>query len=66
MSVLKVLEIMSESKESWEDAAEEGIKKASQTVSNIKSANIQNQSATVSDGKITSYRVNLKISFEVD
>ncbi len=65
MSVIKVLEIMSDSPKSWEDAAVKGVEKASKTVSNIRSANVQNQSVTVSDNEVKTYRVNLKISFEV-
>lgn len=65
MSVIKVLEIMSDSPKSWEDATVKGIEKASKTVSNIKSANVQNQSVTVADNQVKTYRVNLKISFEV-
>ncbi len=65
MSVIKVLEIMSDSPKSWEDATAKGIEKASKTVNNIKSANVQNQSVTVSDNQVETYRVNLKISFEV-
>ncbi|HPG09214.1 MAG TPA: dodecin family protein [Saprospiraceae bacterium] len=66
MSILKVIEIMANSNKSWEDATAEGVKKASKTVKNIKSAFVQNQSVTVKDGNIAEYRVNLKISFEVD
>jgi len=66
MSVLKVLEIMSNSDKSWEDAAKNGIKKASKSVKNIKSAFVQSQSVVVKGDNITEYRVTLKISFEVD
>lgn len=66
MSVLKVLEIMCNSNESWEDAAKEGIRKASKSVKNIRSAFVQSQSVVVNDAKITEYRVTLKVSFEVD
>jgi flavin-binding protein dodecin len=66
MAVLKVIEIMSDSSKSWEDAAAKGIAKASKTLKGIKSAYIQDQSVTVGNsGKITSYRVSMKISFEV-
>lgn len=65
MAVLKVLEILSDSEKSWEDAAARGIKKASKTVKNIRSAFVQSQSVTVKNGEVSSYRVNLKISFEV-
>ena len=66
MTVLKVLEIMSNSEKSWEDAAAVGIKKAAKSVKNIKSAFVQSQSVVVKGDNITEYRVNLKISFEVD
>jgi len=65
MAVLKVLEILSDSEKSWEDAAARGIKKASKTVKNIRSAFVQSQSVTVKNGEVSTYRVNLKISFEV-
>jgi flavin-binding protein dodecin len=65
MSVLKVIEIMSSSKKSWEDAAEAGIAKASKTLKNVKSAWVQDQSVVVDKGKIKEFRVTLKISFEV-
>ncbi|MCA6073973.1 dodecin family protein [Fulvivirga sedimenti] len=66
MSVLKVLEIMSNSEKSWEDATANGIRKASKSVKNIRSAYVQSQSVVVKNDDISEYRVNLKISFEVD
>lgn len=65
MSVMKVIEVLSNSKESWEDATATGIEKASKSVKNIKSAFVQSQSVTVKDGKVDEYRVNVKITFEV-
>ena len=65
MAVLKVIEIMSDSTKSWDDATAKGIAKAAKTLKGLKSAYVQNQSVTISGGKITSYRVNLKISFEI-
>lgn len=66
MAVLKVLEILSESTTSWEDAVARGIEKASESVRNIRSGYVQDQSVTVTDGKVRTYRVNLKVTFEVD
>jgi flavin-binding protein dodecin len=66
MAVLKVIEVMADSKKSWQDAAENAVEEASKSVKNIKSVWIQDQSAIVEDGKIKSYRVNTKITFEVD
>ena len=66
MAILKVIEIMADSKKSWEEATENAVQKASETVKNIKSAFVQSQSVTVDDGKVDSYRVNLKVTFEVN
>jgi len=65
MAVIKVVEIMSNSPKSWEDATSNAISKASESIKNIKSAFVQSQSVTVSNGKVSDYRVNLKVSFEV-
>jgi len=65
MAVLKVLEILASSKKSWEDATQQAVKKASKTLKNIKSANVSNMSTVVNNGKITEYRVNVKIVFEL-
>ena len=65
MSVLKVVEILSSSSESWEDATKKAVEKASETLKGIRSVYIQEQSATVRDGKILEFRVNIKLTFEV-
>jgi len=65
MAILKVIEVLSSSPTSWEDATAKGVEKASQSVKNIRSAYIQSQSVVVTEGKVTEYRVNLKLSFEV-
>lgn len=65
MAVLKVIEILANSDKSWEDATKNALSEASKSVKNIKSVYINEQSATVKDGKIDNYRVNVKITFEV-
>lgn len=66
MAVMKVIEILSESEESWEDATRKGIAKASKSLKGIRSAWVQSQSVTVDEqGEVSGYRVNLKLSFEV-
>jgi len=66
MAVLKVIEILANSDTGWEDAAKKAVAEASKSVKNIKSVYINEQSATVEDGKIKNYRVNVKITFEVN
>ncbi len=65
MSVLKVIEVLANSSESWEDAAQTAVSQAAKSVNNIRSVYISEQSATVNDGKISEYRVNVRITFEV-
>ena len=64
-SVVKVIEVIAQSKKSWEDAAANAVKEASKSVDNIKSIYIKDMSAKVDNGKIVLYRVDAKISFVV-
>ena len=66
MSVAKVTEIISESSKSFDDAVENGIARASETLKGIKGAWVADQKVTVSDGKIDNYRVVLKVTFVLD
>ncbi|MEO7453140.1 MAG: dodecin family protein [Fimbriimonadales bacterium] len=63
MSVAKVIEITAGSPTSFDDAVEEGIARASKTVSNIQGAWIKEQKVSVADGKIVEYRVTMKVTF---
>jgi flavin-binding protein dodecin len=63
MSVAKVIEISSGSPKSFEDAIVQGIARASETVTDIRSAWIKDQQVKVEKGKITEYRVDLKVTF---
>ncbi len=63
MSVAKVIEISSESKKGFEDAIQQGIARATETVENIRGAWIKGQQVKVENGKITEYRVDMKITF---
>jgi len=65
MAVMKVLEILADSKKSWEDATNNAVKRASKSVDNVKSAYVQSQSVTIKNGKVDAYRVNVKVTFEV-
>lgn len=65
MAVLKVIEILANSDKSWEDAARQAVKHASETVKNIKSVYVKDQSATVKNNEISQFRVTLKVTFEV-
>lgn len=66
MAVLKVIEVLANSDKSWEDATDNAVKQAAKSVKNIRSVYISEQSATVKDGEVDEYRVNVKITFEVN
>ena len=63
MAVAKVTEITSSSTKSFEDAVRMGVARAEKTLENIKSAWIQEQKLKIERGKITEYRVNMKVTF---
>ena len=66
MSIAKIIELSSESTVSFDEAIREGIERASKTIHHIKNAWVKNQSVVVEDGKITKYRVDLKVTFILD
>ena len=66
MSTVKVIEILAESKVSWEDAAQTAVREASKTLRNIKSVYVEHLNTEVENGKITTWRLNCKISFTLE
>lgn len=65
MAIVKVIEVIANSKNSFDDAANNALKEASKSVNNIKSIYIKEMHANVENNKIVSYGVNAKVSFEV-
>ncbi len=65
MAVLKVIEVLSNSDISWEDATKKAVQQASKSVKNIRSVYVKEQSAIVKDDEVTEFRVNIKLTFEV-
>jgi hypothetical protein len=65
MGVHKVIEVLSQSPKSWEDATQKAVAEAAETVDDIKSAYVKEMLAVVENNKVTQYRVNLKVTFEV-
>jgi hypothetical protein len=66
MSVAKITEITSTSKKGFDDAVANGIKRASKTIHGISGAWIADQEVTVKAGKVTEYKVRLKLTFVLD
>lgn len=63
MSVAKTIEISASSKKGFEDAIKSGVAKAAESLANITGAWVMDQDVVVSKGKITEYRVRMKLTF---
>ncbi len=63
MAVAKVTEITSGSKKSFHDAIEKGVARASKTLKNVTGAWVNEESVVVKNGKVTEWRVNMKVTF---
>lgn len=66
MSMLKVVEVLAESETGWEAAAREAVEEAGRTLRNVRSIYIENFQANVVDGRIEKYRINAKITFQLE
>ena len=66
MAVVKVVELVGTSKESWQDAAREAIKEASGSLRHITGVDVVNQTAHVENGDISEYRTTLNVAFVVE
>ena len=65
-SVYKVIEIVGSSGESWEKAASAVIERASNSLRDLRIAEVVEQDLHIEDGKISAYRIRLKISFKFE
>jgi flavin-binding protein dodecin len=63
MPMVKVLEVLADSPDSFDDAVRVAVDKASRTVRDIKSVYVKEMTAQVEGGKVIAFRVNAKISF---
>lgn len=63
MSVARVTEITASSSRGLEDAIQNGIERANETLDNIEGAWVQDIKCTVKDGKVDAWRVNMKVTF---
>jgi len=65
-SIARVTEISATSDKSFQDAIEQGIARATQTLRNVQGAWIKEQEVSVEGGKITAFKVNMMITFVLD
>lgn len=66
MACAKVIELIGSSGKSFDDALQEAVKRASKTVRNISGVKVISQSVKVEKGKISKYKVNVKVVFGVE
>jgi flavin-binding protein dodecin len=65
MKTIKVIELIGTSKQSWEDAANNAVKEAHETIKGITGIEVVGQTARVENGAVTEYRTNVKLAFLV-
>lgn len=66
MAVLKVIELVGTSTKSWEDAVQQVVEEASQSLRHITGVDVVNQTVKVTDGKISEYRVAVNVAFVLE
>ena len=64
--VVKVIEVLAQSPKGWEDAVQGAVAEASKTLRNIRSIYIKEFTAEVDNRKISNYRINAKVSFDLE
>ncbi|MBS3900411.1 MAG: dodecin domain-containing protein [Dethiobacter sp.] len=65
MAVAKIIELVGESNKGWEDAVQRAVADAAKTVENITGVEVCNMTANIDHGRISEYKVNVKVAFGV-
>lgn len=65
MSFAKTIEISADSTQNFDDAIKQGVKKANETLENLKGVWVKDQEILLNDGSIAGYRVHLKVTFQL-
>jgi len=63
-SIYKVIEVIGTSEKSWEDAAVKAVNRASQTLNDLRIAEVISQDLKIENGKVTAYRTKVSLSFK--
>jgi len=64
--VAKIIELVGESNQSWQDAVQNAVTEASKTIRGINGIEVTNWTANVENGRLRSYKVDVKVAFGVD
>ena len=65
-TTVKVVELVGESPNSWDEAVANAVEAAAKTIDHISGVEVCNLTANVENGRITEYKVNVKLAFAVD
>jgi len=65
-SVYKIIELVGTSPNSWEEAARNAVNKASQTLRDLRVAEVSAMDMHIKDGKVENYRTKVKVSFKFE
>lgn len=66
MTAVKIIKVLGTSDESWEDAAAEAVREASQTIDHISGVEVEDWTADVENGELTTYKTTVHVAFPVD
>jgi flavin-binding protein dodecin len=66
MTAVKVIKVLGTSENSWDDAAQSAVDRASETIDNIRGVEVEDWTASVEDGNIVEYRATVEIAFPVE
>ena len=66
MTTVKIITVLGTSTESWDNAAEQAVKEASETVDHIRGVEVEDQTATIEGGTIQEYKATVEVAFPVD
>lgn len=66
MSVYKRIELVGSSQESWEDAAQQAIERASESLRDLRVAEVEELDMVIEDGRVKAYRARVKVSFKYE
>ena len=66
MAVVKVIELLGESEQGWDDATRKVVEEATRTLHGVTSVYVKEFQATVENDKVKNYRVNAKVSFKLE
>jgi flavin-binding protein dodecin len=65
-TVFKSIELTAESEKSWEDAAQQCVREAAETIKNIRELKVESMKPLVDAGRLVRYRVRCRVAFAVD